>query len=65
MIVRTQMIVKCLGCDETKPIQVTIIDDVAGPALCDACITRRRTQQRHAAETSLAERLAPSPSSRA
>jgi hypothetical protein len=46
MIVRTQMTVRCLGCAETKPIQVTIIDDVAGPAVCDACISRRRLARR-------------------
>ena len=33
MIVRTRMIVKCLGCEETKPIQVTIIDDGCIPGL--------------------------------
>jgi hypothetical protein len=50
MILRTRMMLKCPGCDEPKLMSVTIIDDVAGPALCDSCIAHAKLQQRQAAE---------------
>ena len=50
MIVRTRMMLKCPGCDEPKLMSVTIIDDIAGPALCDSCIARAKLQQRQAAD---------------
>jgi hypothetical protein len=48
VIVRTRMMLKCPGCDEPKLISVTIIDDIAGPALCDSCVTRVKLERRQA-----------------
>jgi protein SCO1/2 len=59
MILRTRLMLNCPGCDEHKLISVTIIDDVAGPAICDACASRALTQRRHANHLTLAARLAP------
>jgi hypothetical protein len=53
------MLLKCPGCDEHKLMSVTIIDDVAGPAMCDACIAQALTERRHANHLTLAARLAP------
>ena len=59
MIVRTRMLLKCPACDEHKLMSVTIIDDVAGPTMCDACIAQALTKRRHASHLTLAARLAP------
>ena len=59
MIVRARMMLKCPGCDETKLMSVTIIDDVAGPAMCDACLAQALTKRRHANHLTPAARLAP------
>ena len=63
MIVRTRIMLKCPGCDEHKLMRVTIIDDVAGPSMCDACIAQALTKRRHANHMGLAARLAPPGSS--
>jgi hypothetical protein len=57
MIVRTRMILQCLGCGEPKLLSVMIIDDVAGPAMCDACLARKLTERRRANQVTLAARL--------
>jgi transcription elongation factor Elf1 len=62
MIVRTRMMLTCPGCGEPKLMSVTIIDDIAGPALCDSCIARAKMERRQAAQ--VAQPMPPQPSPR-
>jgi hypothetical protein len=59
MITRTRLMLKCRACEQHKLMNVTIIDDVAGPAMCDACIAQALIERRRATHVNLAARLAP------
>ena len=40
MMVRTRLMLQCPHCGESKLINVTILDDVVGPVMCESCVAR-------------------------
>jgi hypothetical protein len=40
MMVRTRLMLECPHCGESKLINVTILDDVVGPVMCESCVAR-------------------------
>jgi hypothetical protein len=38
MLVRTRLMLKCPHCHESKLINVTILDEVVGPVMCETCV---------------------------
>jgi hypothetical protein len=51
MITRARLMLECPECRESKLIGVTIMDDVVGPFMCEACVVQTMLSRRLAAET--------------
>jgi hypothetical protein len=46
MMVRTRLMLECPHCGESKLINVTILDDVVGPVMCESCVARTILERR-------------------
>jgi hypothetical protein len=46
MLVRTRLMLECPHCRESKLINVTILDDVVGPVMCEACVAEAIVNRR-------------------
>ncbi|MGZ4316534.1 MAG: hypothetical protein ACXVRS_11985 [Gaiellaceae bacterium] len=46
MMVRTRLMLECPHCGESKLINVTILDDVVGPVMCESCVARTIMERR-------------------
>ena len=46
MMVRTRLMLECPHCGESKLINVTILDDVVGPVMCESCVARLILERR-------------------
>ena len=46
MMIRTRLMLECPHCGESKLINVTILDDVVGPVMCESCVARTIMERR-------------------
>jgi hypothetical protein len=46
MMIRTRLMLECPHCGESKLINVTILDDVVGPVMCESCVARAIMERR-------------------
>ena len=46
MMVRTRLMLECPHCGESKLINVTILDDVVGPVMCESCVAQTILERR-------------------
>jgi hypothetical protein len=46
MLVRTRLMLECPHCRESKLINVTILDEVVGPVMCEACVAEAIVNRR-------------------
>ena len=46
MMVRTRLMLECPHCGEAKLINVTILDDVVGPVMCESCVAQTILERR-------------------
>jgi hypothetical protein len=46
MLIRTRLMLECPHCGESKLINVTILDDVVGPVMCESCVARTIMERR-------------------
>jgi hypothetical protein len=56
MMVRTRLMLQCPHCGESKLINVTILDDIVGPVMCESCVAQTILERRLA---KLAESATP------
>jgi hypothetical protein len=52
---------ECPHCGESKLINVTILDDVVGPVMCESCVAQAILERRLAKQAESAAALAPTP----